>query len=84
MHVRRTFTGKMRKFKESFRLESVYTILTKGNELWEGDKTKGFELLGTVSCGKLHMWQKVMTDKGYLSKVYLYRPIFFFLVVDFF
>ena len=67
MHVHRTFTGKKSKPKESVRLESVCTILAKGCELWESDKTKkkGFELPGVVNFGKVSMWRKLMADKGY-------------------
>lgn len=44
--------------QEVLRPEGVYTILTKGEEVWEkNDKTKekGFGLLRVVSCRKVHI-----------------------------
>lgn len=81
MHVHRPFAGKERNPKNT--LQSLYTLLTKGGELGENDKVGGvgFELLGVVNVGWVYVWQKLMTDKGYFSEVYLCRPS---LVMSFF
>lgn len=46
-------------------IESLYTILTKGNNLWRGGKikAKGFRLERTLNCGKVNIWGKIMEDK---------------------
>lgn len=80
--VHRPFAGKERNPKST--LQSIYTLLTKGGELWENDITKvgvGVELLGVVNLGWVYVWQKLMIDKGYFSEVYLCRPT---LVMSFF
>ena len=62
---------------------SLYTILKESDKLRKNDKTRerGFELLGVVNVGWVYVWQKLMTDKGYFSEVYLCRPS---LVMSFF
>lgn len=55
------FTREEWKPKEAVRLESVCTILIKGDVFWTRDKTKEWELglLGMVSRGKGNRWGKV-------------------------
>ena len=63
--------------KEAVRLRGLLTILTKDNKLWRKlDKRKrvwGFQ--GPRNCGKVtrKYLGELMEDKGYLSKVRLYR-----------
>lgn len=59
---------------EAIRNGGLYAILTK-DKLWIHNKTKevGFGHLGAVNYGKVNIWEALMEDNGYFSKICLCR-----------